>query len=51
VYVAIPLAFLAGVLRRAQLAPLVVELGAAASPHQVRDALSRALRDTLTTAP
>ena len=49
VYVALPLAFLAGVLRvqlrRAELAPLVVELGAVASPREVRDALSRALGD------
>jgi DNA-binding CsgD family transcriptional regulator len=49
VYIAIPLAFLSGVLRvqlrRAELAPLVVELGAVASPREVRAALSRALHD------
>lgn len=49
VYVAIPLAFLAGVLRtqlrRAVVGDLVVELGAASSPAAVRDALARALDD------
>jgi DNA-binding CsgD family transcriptional regulator len=50
VYVAIPLAFLAGVLRatlhRAGLGDLVVELGSGtASPQRVREALARALGD------
>jgi hypothetical protein len=49
VYIAIPTAFLLGVLRtrlhRAALGGLVVELSAASSPASVRDALSRTLGD------
>jgi len=46
---AIPVAFLVGVLRtrlqRSAVADLVVELGAASRPDEVRDAIARALRD------
>ena len=49
VYAAIPLAFLAGILRtqlhRAAVGELVVELGDVASPTDVRDALARTLGD------
>lgn len=49
VYIALPLAFLIGVLRttlrRAGIADLVVELGDVASPSLVRDALARNLGD------
>lgn len=49
VYVAIPLAFLAGVLRtqlqHAAVGKLVVELGDASSPDAVREALARTLGD------
>jgi len=49
VYVAIPVAFLAGVLRthlqRAAVGDLVVELSEVASPAEVRDALARTLGD------
>jgi DNA-binding CsgD family transcriptional regulator len=49
VYVALPLAFLAGVLRtqlsRAAVGDLVVALGGATSPGAIRDALARTLGD------
>ena len=48
-FAAIPVAFLVGLLRtrlqRAGVAGLVVELGAVSRPHDVRDAIARALSD------
>jgi signal transduction histidine kinase len=48
-FVAIPIAFLVGLLRirlqRSRVADLVVELGSATRPQEVRDAIARALAD------
>jgi len=48
-FLAIPIAFLVGLLRirleRSRVADLVVELGSASRPEEVRDAISRALAD------
>jgi signal transduction histidine kinase len=49
-FVSIPIAFLVGLLRirlkRSRVADLVVELGSAARPQEVRDAIARVLADT-----